>query len=200
MLVLIFQILRNLVTGLVKWPAKPWGNRRRLWWETVRGDAWNRGCLLEAWGLWNLLNTLLCLLSLTASVMVKDEHVSWPQFTDDDNLGSFWLLAQAGLGARVFISHLEYSKVNQLVSFSLITAGHLSNHAHENCEIIHKVCVHLTGGQSCVFLPGCAKPLYHLRGYGNDQAIPQTVGEWPMWPILPPNWPVLQRTSRGVTR
>lgn len=46
--------------------------------ETLTGDSEGR-CLeqgVPSGGLWNLLNTLLCLLSLTASVMVKDEHVS----------------------------------------------------------------------------------------------------------------------------
>lgn len=89
--------------------------------------------------------------------------------------------------ARVFFSHLEYSKVNWLVSFSLITAGHLSNQAQESCEIIQEVYVHLTQEDRGVFLLGCTKSLSHLRGYRNDQAIPQTVGEWPIWPILPPN-------------
>lgn len=81
--------------------------------------------------------------------MTKAERGYWPQFTDDDDWGSYWLVAQAGLVARVFINHLERNKVNSLVYFSLVTAGYLHNQARGSCEIIHEVCVHLTWGQGC---------------------------------------------------
>ena len=85
-----------------------------------------------------------------------------------------WLVAEAGRVARFLISQLEHSKMNGLVCFSLGTAGNLSNQAWKSCEIVCVVCVHLTWGCRGGNVPSWLhKPALHLRGYRNDQAIPQ---------------------------
>lgn len=70
-LVLFFQNLRNLVIRLVKYQQNSEGMVRGLDGRKVGGGAWQRMSSGEL-GLWNLLNTLLCLFSLIAMNMSTD--------------------------------------------------------------------------------------------------------------------------------
>lgn len=146
-------------------------------------------------GLWNLLNTLLCLLSLTVSLIMKAERVYWPQFGDDNDWGSCWLVAQAGLVARVFMNHRRqqgkwssFLQTGNCWPSAQSGKGELWNHPWGLCPLDMRA-----GVWSFLAAQNCS-PLRSVQER-NDQALPQTVNEWP----VSPNGPVLQRISRGVT-
>lgn len=101
--------------------------------------------------------------TLISSSMMKAKHANWLQFTDGQNRGSCWLVAEVGSVARALISQLEHRKMKGLVSFSLGTAGNLSN---LSCEII---CVHLTWGA------GAARPFRAAQTCSQSEMVQ----EWP---------------------